>query len=158
MSPFKLTALIQVFSLLKVPLLGLLRPKVIELSPQRSCVRLPLSFIAKNHVGSMYFGALAMGAELSVALKVVDSMQNQKTPVNFIFKDFNCQFLKRAMSDTDFCCDEVEKITALVEKALQSKQRVEERFNGYALPAKSKSDEEKLMTYQITISIKPTGK
>ena len=136
----------------------MLRPKVIELSSQTSRVRLPFSFIAKNHVGSMYFGALAMGAELSVALKVVDSMQNDKVPVSFIFKDFNCQFLKRAVSDTDFYCNEVAQIEALIQKALSTNQRVDQQFNGYAMPSKSTSKEDQLMTYQLTISIKPTGK
>lgn len=158
MKHLKLTTQIRAFSLLKVPLLGILRPKVVRLNDQLSRVRLPLSFLAKNHVGSMYFGALAIGAELSVALKVVDAMQNEKTKINFIFKDFSCQFLKRAESATDFCCDEVEKIQELIDKAANSLERVEAQFNGYACPhdKKNPKDEDKLMTYQITLSIKST--
>ncbi|MGE0763129.1 MAG: DUF4442 domain-containing protein [Bdellovibrionales bacterium] len=157
MSPLKLTALIQIFSLLKVPLLGILRPKVVHLTATQSRIRLPLSHLAKNHVGSMYFGALAIGAELSVALKVVDSMQNDKTPVNFIFKDFSCQFLQRAEGATDFCCDEVPQIQALIDKALATQERVEGKFNGYACPRGAGRDEQ-LMTYQLTLSIKSTKK
>ena len=157
MTTLKLTALVQMFSLLKVPLLGILRPKVVQLDQQSSRIRLPLSHLAKNHVGSMYFGALAIGAELSVALKVVDSMQNEKTPVNFIFKDFSCQFLQRAEGATDFCCDEVAQIQALIEKALAAQERVEGKFSGYACP-KGTGKEQTLMTYQLTLSIKSTKK
>ena len=42
----------------------------------------------------MYFGALAMGAELSIALNVVQELYHSSKKIDFIFKDFQCEFLK----------------------------------------------------------------
>ena len=114
MSPLKLTALIQAFSLIKVPLLGLIRPKIIELTAERARVRIRHNFLTKNHVGSMYFGALAMGAELSIAVRVVEAMQIHKRKVTFIFKDFKCDFLKRAESDVDFQCLQITELDQFI--------------------------------------------
>lgn len=155
MSLFKLTALIQSFSLLRVPLLGILRPKVVTLNAQEARVRIPFSFLARNHVGSMYFGALAIGAELAVALRVVEAMLVHKTPVTFIFKDFKCEFLKRAEGPTDFCCLEVTEIDALIKKALELQERVEGTFSGFACSKNDNSHSaQPYMTFQITLSVK----
>jgi len=132
MNYFKLTTMIQAFSFVKIPLLGFVRPKVIESTGERCIVRAPLNFITRNHVNSMYFGALAMGAELSVGLKVFEKIQFEKAPIVFLFKDFQCQFLKRAETDVDFCCLEVGKIIELIEKAEASGQREEGKFSGVA--------------------------
>lgn len=158
MKHLKLNALLQTFSLVKIPLLGFVRPKVIELSPQRSIVRVKLGYVTKNHLRSMYFGALAMGAELSIGVKVFEKIQVEKAPVNFIFKDFDCRFHRRAETDIDFCCLDISKVDELVEKAVQSGERVEQRFEGFALekgkdPSTAKM-EDKVMSYGLTLSVK----
>ncbi len=158
MKNFKLNALLQTFSLLKIPLLGFMRPKVIELNAQQSIVRVKLGYMTRNHLGSMYFGALAMGAELSIGVKVFEKIQVHKAPVSFIFKDFDCRFHRRAQMDIDFCFLDIQKVDELVEKAVQSGERVEGRFEGFALekgkdPAQA-SQEEKIMTYGLTLSVK----
>lgn len=153
MSPRNLTYLLQAFSLVKVPLLGMIRPRVVELSDSKSTVRLPLNFLTKNHLGSMYFGALAMGAELSVALKVVEMNRVGPRKVSFIFKDFQCEFHQRAETDVVFSCAEVSAISALVEKTLASGERQNGKFQGKAYSAKS-PESEPLMSYSLTISMK----
>ena len=65
----KLTALINAYSLVQIPLLGMITPRIMELTHKRSVVRVRLDRRTRNHLGVMYFGALAMGAELSIALK-----------------------------------------------------------------------------------------
>jgi hypothetical protein len=147
----KLGRFIRTLSLFKVPLLGILRPKVLTLTTQEARVQLPHEFLTKNHVGSMYFGALAMGSELSIALRILDRMQREKAPVSFIFKDFTCEFVKRAEDDVQFITDEVEKIDSLIDQAIQSDERQNGTFKGYAVSSRT---QEKLMNYQLTISLK----
>lgn len=147
----KLGRFIRTLSLFKVPLLGICSPKVIELSEEKAVVELPHKFLTKNHVGSMYFGALAMGSELSIALRLLDRMQREKVPVSFIFKDFSCEFLKRAETDVQFVTEQVKSIDELIDRANSNPDRQNGTFEGYAISAKTK---EKLMTYKITISMK----
>lgn len=147
----KLNRFIRTLSLVKVPLLGICSPKVLEMSEKTARVQLPFRFLTKNHLGSMYFGALAMGAELSIALRLLHRMQRDKVPVSFIFKDFACEFLKRAESDVHFITEQVRAVDALIDKAMESSDRQNGTFEGYAVSAKSG---EKLMTYKLTISMK----
>ncbi len=99
---FKKNLLLRALSSRRVPLLFLCSPQIVELSENESVVKIPLQFTTKNHVGSMYFGALAMGAELSVALPVVFAVFEQRQPFNFLFTQFNCEFIKKAKEDIYF--------------------------------------------------------
>lgn len=153
MSTTKLAWLIKGTSLLRVPLLSFCNPKLLSLEPS-SKVKLPLNFITKNHVRTMYFGALAMGAELSVAVPILNAMFIEKKPVSFIFKDFKCEFLKRADTDVIFEFADVAASRDFIEKAIQSGERENKTFPGVAYSAKN--PENIFMKFEITISLKRT--
>lgn len=148
----KLSRSIRTLSLFKVPLLGICRPKVMELSESRGIIQLPFEFLTKNHVGSMYFGALAMGAELSIALPLLARMFEDRAPITFIFKDFQAEFLKRAEDTVHFISEDVAQVNAVVDRALQSGERENGTFRGYAVAASNPV--EKLVEYRLTISVK----
>lgn len=101
----------------------------------------------------MYFGALAMGAELSVAATAVDEIFVHKKRASFVFKNFSCTFLSRAIGDVIFKFDQPGAVTELIDLALSTQSRQEATFKGYALVP---TDESKVvMEYTITLSIKP---
>ncbi len=115
-------------------------------------MRVRLGMKTRNHLKVMYFGALAMGAELSIALKAITSIQESGQRIDFIFKDFQCEFLKRADGHVHFVCDEADKVEALIGKAADSSERLSQTFNGYAyVPS---SSEEPVMTYKLTLSVR----
>lgn len=152
----KLTWMIRLLSLLKVPLLGLCLPQVKALDSQKAIVQIRRWWLTSNHVGSMYFGALAMGAELSVATQLLMRMGAEKLPVTFIFKDAQFQFLSRAEGNVSFQTDEVPKVDELIAECLKTKTRCDKTINGYAYTIDDPL--KKILTYQITLSIKPTKK
>ncbi len=88
MDNLKLSALINAYCLINIPLLAFVTPRVIALSDDHAEVRVRLDRRSRNHLGVMYFGALAMGAELSVALKALTAIQQSGKKIDFIFKDF----------------------------------------------------------------------
>lgn len=148
----KLTALINAYSAVQIPLLGFITPRVVELSATRSVVRVRLDRRTRNHLGVMYFGALAMGAELSIALKAVHDIAAQRLKVDFIFKNFQAEFLKRADGHVHFVCDEVARVGDLVQKAAGSTDRLQETLTGYAVvPSRGA---EPVMKYTLTLSMK----
>jgi len=144
--------MVKALSFFKVPLLFATSPKVLQLDEKATTVYLPLKRKNKNHLGSMYFGALAMGAELSVALMAIKETGESKHKVSFIFKDFKAQFLKRGSAGVYFTCEESAGVKALVRKAESSEERVEQEFKGFAYM--DKASKEPILTYTLTLSLK----
>ncbi len=141
------------FTFWKIPLISWLGPSVMELGEKRTVIRIPLKRRSKNHLGSMYFGALAVGAELVVAAKALNAIQASGKKVDFVFKDFKSDFLKRAEGNVFFVCDEGEKVEALVALTLQTGERTTGTFSGYAY-VPSKDMQEKVMTFAVTLSVR----
>ncbi len=94
-----------------------------------------------------------MGAEAAVAIKAIKAIQQSKQKVDFIFKDFQADFLKRAEGDVHFICDQGLSVEALVAKCLSSGQRETQTFESYAL-VPSKSETEKVAQFKISLSVK----
>jgi hypothetical protein len=149
----KNTAFVRLYALTKIPLIALLLPEILEMGKSRTEIKIALRALNKNHLGTMYFGALAMGAELVVAAKAVQAIYDSKQKVDFVFKDFSAQFLKRADGHVHFICEQGEAVDALIAKAIESGQREEQTFSGFAV-VPSKSLEEKIMTSTVTLSVK----
>lgn len=148
----KLTALINLYSLFKIPLLGFVSPRIIELSKNKSVVRIRLGRRTQNHLKVMYFGALAMGAELSIALKAIEAIQQSKKKIDFIFQDFSAEFLKRADGHVHFVCEQVPEIGKLIADACNNPERKSQTFEGYAFVPKRSL--EPVMKYKLTLSVK----
>lgn len=124
-----------------------------EMRQDRTVIRIRLSRRTKNHLNSMYFGALAVGAELVVAAKAVHAIEVSKMKVDFVFKDFKVEFFKRAEGDVFFICDQGLAVEALVAQTLASGERVTRTFQGYGV-VPSKNAEEKILQFDVTLSVK----
>lgn len=148
----KTTFLINGFSLLKLPLLAFISPRIMELSQAKSIVRVRLGYRTRNHLNVMYFGALAMGAELSIAAKAVEEIQKSGKRIDFLFKNFSCEFLKRADGHVHFICEQADQVAELIASSSQSAERMEKEFEGYAI-VPSRSDEP-VMKYRLTLTVK----
>ncbi len=152
----KMTALINAFSVFKIPALAFITPRVLEMSETRNVVRVRLDMRTRNHLGVMYFGALAMGAELSIALRAIQAIQDSGKKIDFIFKDFQADFLKRADGHVNFVCEEGAGVAELIAQAAASSDRLSKTFSGYAfVPSVS---EESVMKYKLTLSVKKRAK
>ncbi|MCB0369928.1 MAG: hypothetical protein KDD45_10955 [Bdellovibrionales bacterium] len=155
MSVKKLEFYIKASSLFRVPLLFFCRPKLLSIQPTAKA-RIPLFWATRNHYGSMYFGALSMGAELSVALPLLEEIFLKNRKVNFLFKDFQAEFLKRADDDVIFEFQQVNELIKFIDECETQNTRLNKTFSGKAY---SNSTPDKIyMTYNITLSIKPSTK
>lgn len=149
---FKLSMMVNLFSWFKIPLLAYIRPKVIRIDDEEALLRVKLNSRTRNHLNVMYFGALAMGAELSVALMIVQFMNEKKKPMEFIFKDFECKFLKRADGHTYFSCPESGAVRKLCEQYFETGDRIESTHSGFAYT--NSETKEPIMEYKVTVSMK----
>jgi acyl-coenzyme A thioesterase PaaI-like protein len=151
------TFMIRALGLLKIPMLFFVSPSVVELDDYRCVVKIPLTRRSKNHLGSMYFGALAVGADCSgglIAWKLLDEMSKKRGKrMNLVFKDFKAQFLKRPEGDVYFACEDGQAIRQLVEKVAQTGERDQISVHVKAT-VPSKSPDEAVAEFVLTLSIK----
>jgi len=148
----KQTLYLRYFGLTKIPLLYYARPSVVEKSDECVVIRIPLSRRTKNHQGSMYFAALAMGADVSVGLLAVELINQQQQSISFIFKDFNAEFCRRASGDVYFSCNQGREIAKLVQKAAATDERVEMPLHATAtVPSEN---DKPVAHFRLTLSLK----
>ena len=149
----KATFLIRTFGFLKVPLIWYCKPKVLSISEDLVEVKIPLNRKTRNHVRSMYFGVLAVGADVTGAMIAMDIIKKSNRKINLLFKDFNADFLKRSEGDVHFICKDGKKITEMIEKVIESQKRVNQSIEVLAyVPEKFKS--EPVAKFSLTLSLK----
>ena len=153
MKNLKFTAFLNTYGFFKIPLILFCSPRVVEMTKKKFVVKIPLGYRTKNHLNSMYFGALGIGAELSLVAPAVVAINESKQKIDFVFKDFSAQFLKRADGDVHFVCDEIEHVLSVIEESKTTPNRVERKMKGYAIVPK-KSETEPVMTYELTLSVR----
>jgi acyl-coenzyme A thioesterase PaaI-like protein len=119
------TMRLRVWTFLRIPLLFFLRPSVVEASPERTVVRIPLTRRSRNHLGSMYFGALCAGADLAGALTAMRRIEASGRRVSLIFRDVRARFFRRAEGSVLFTCEDGAAVAALVARAIESGEREE---------------------------------
>lgn len=120
----KATWYLRYFGWKKVPLIFYCRPSVVELSREKAIVKIPFKRRNKNHLKSMYFGVLAVGADVAGGLLAMDQIRRSKKKISLVFKDFRADFLKRPEGDTLFTCNDGFAIEKLVQEAIETGERV----------------------------------
>jgi len=146
---------LRAFGFVKIPLITYLWPTIVESNDKRSVVKIPLTWRSKNHMGSMYFGALAVGADLAVGLPAIRQMQSGTNRYSFLFKDARFNFLKRPEGDVHFICEECDKVADLFAQADASGERHNLTVYGYAtVPSLGP---EKVAEFWLTMSAKAKG-
>ena len=119
----KTNRLIRQFGILKVPLIWYCRPKVIEHTDEKIEIKIALKRRTRNHLGSMYFGVLAVGADITGGFLAMDPIQESGRKIALIFKDFKADFLKRPEGDVHFICSDGLAVKELVETVANSNER-----------------------------------
>jgi len=117
------TLRLRLWALWNIPLIALVRPSVVHLTEDSCELRLPLSRRTRNHLGSMYFGALCIGADAAAAVIGLKAAEASGYRISFIFKDVHGEFLKRPEADVHFACSQGREIRQLLDKAQASGER-----------------------------------
>ncbi len=141
------------FSFFKIPLIFLVSPSVVKLTSKICEIRIPLTWITRNHLGSMYFGVLTMGADIAGGLIAMETIRASKKSVALIFKDFKADFLRRPEADVHFTCCEGELIRKLVHQTLKTNERVNRTVHVVATTP-SVSGDEPVARFELTLSLK----
>lgn len=141
------------FGCFKVPLIGYLRPRLIALTKQQVIIALRLTRRSKNHLHSMYFGALAVGADLAAGLHAFYHAQQAHVKISLAFKSFQAQFLKRPESHVYFVCDMGDAVHTMITESQYSKQRINQPITVIAYTNYPENPEE-VARFVLELSLK----
>lgn len=150
---FKFNLFLRLFAIRDVPLIGIARVRVVDLDDTRCVVCVPLIRRNKNHLGSMYFGALCIGADTAGGLIAMRENRRCGNAVSIVFKDFRADFLKRPEADTHFTCADVVAVRAGFDETMRTGARVSIPMRVTATTP-SKLGTEPVAEFHLTLSIK----
>mgnify|MGYP006109686341 CR=1 FL=1 len=143
---------LKIFGLTKIPLLWFCRPRIISISEESVEIKIPFNRRTKNHLNSMYFGALSVGADITGGFLAMMCIQKSNKNISLIFKDFKADFLRRAEGDVHFRCTQGKDVLELVDRAIISKQRENMIVHIDALVPSISN--EKVAQFELTLSLK----
>ncbi len=152
----KAQRMLWLFGIFKIPMIGYVNPKIIEFTKTRMVVKVKLRRRTKNHLNSMYFGVLAVGADLSGAFQAFAVAEEKGKKISLAFKDFQANFIKRPEGDVYFVSDAGDEIRACVNETIRTKQRVTKgiKVNAYTnYPA----NPELVAEFTLGLSVKDKG-
>tara|TARA_R110002126_G_scaffold98045_31_gene228188 strand:- start:2891 stop:3367 length:477 start_codon:yes stop_codon:yes gene_type:complete len=140
-----------------IPLIGFCSPKIVKMSSSTLEVTMPHSWRTKNHLGSVYFGALAIGADLAGAFLVFSKAKARGINANFAFKDVQGQFLKRPEAKVHFTSEDGDIIDQMLDESLASGERVNKPVK-VTVTCPSLHGSEPMAMFTLTLSIKAKAK
>jgi acyl-coenzyme A thioesterase PaaI-like protein len=157
-SPWLHTAALWIFAGLRIPLLFWVRPRVVEVSAGRVLVKIRLRRRTKNHLGTMYFGALATGADAAIGYLAMLHIRASGAPISLVFRDIRGDFLKGARGDAVFECEDGHAIETLVAEASASRRRCELACTAVARVAAEDGGSDEVARFVLTLSLRRTDR
>lgn len=112
------------FGHFKVPLIGYLKPALIRLDDKHAVVKLPLHRRSKNHLHSMYLGALTVGADIACGLHGFYHADKAGVKISLAFKSLQAQFIKRPETDVYFVSNEGDTVQQMINDAIKTQMRM----------------------------------
>lgn len=124
------------FGLFKIPMIGFVSPKLIFMDNEKIIIKIPYKRRTKNHLKSIYLGALVIGADLASGFHAFMIGREMKKNISLAFKGINGEFISRPTSDVFFICNEGNTVKNMIEESISSGERITkdisiEVFTGY---------------------------
>lgn len=146
----KMKWMLFLLGLAKIPIIGFVKPKLIKLDDKEAAVKIRLRRRTKNHLRSMYFGALAVGADVAAGLHAFYFAEKMGKKVSFAFKGMNAEFLMRAESDIVFVSEDGSIVQDAMQRSLEQGERINEPINVLA----KNSQNETVATFVMIVSVR----
>jgi len=115
--------MLRLMGIFKIPMIGFVRPRLLEINEDEVSVKIKLRRRTRNHLRSMYFGVLAVGADVAAGLHAFYFCDELNVRPSFAFKGMKAEFVKRAETDVVFTCSEGALVREQVLKAIQTNER-----------------------------------
>src|SRR3954462_3393809 len=108
------------FLLLKVPAAFFAGLKLKSSSPEEAVVSVSYNWFNKNPFGSLYFAVLSMAAEASTGILCIAAIRKEKQKVSMLITKIEGNFIKKAVGEICFSCQDGLKIEQAIEETLSN--------------------------------------
>jgi len=136
-----------------VPMIDFTQLNIMQIDESKCIIKVPFTPQNKNHVNSMYFGAITIGTEVSAGILAYHYLDLYGLEPLLVFKDISGDFLRRAEGDVYFICEDAQIISAAIKEMIETKGRINVTAKVIGVTDLGKLDE-KISDFKITISIK----
>ncbi|WP_111976752.1 DUF4442 domain-containing protein [Algibacillus agarilyticus] len=143
---------LKLFAWFKVPLIALHNPKIIYLTEDEVRLQIKLGYFTKNHLSSMYFGSLCVGADLAGGFLAFLKSKNSQQKISFAFKDVKGQFFKRPEHHVVFSCADGKLIDQMLTESIKNDIRVNQTVTIIATCPAINNDV--VARFELTLSIR----
>lgn len=134
-----------------VPMIAYTQMQITDLTDDEVVVRMPFIPENKNHLNSMYFGSLSVGADVAGGVLALYHAEKSGEKVAIVFKDFQAKFLKRPEEDVLFVCRDGQAVADLVAKAARTGERQNLPVH---IDAQAASTQDVVAQFVLTLSVK----
>jgi hypothetical protein len=136
---------------LKTPMLAYVGPKIIDESDLCTEIMVPLNWRTSNSWGTMFFGAIAAGCDLTGGWAALRA--RERTNVGVLYKDMSIKFLRRVDGDLSLVCSDVPAVIEICREAALTGKRVNTtvEVRGYV---RAYSDTTPVVSSSMTLSLK----
>lgn len=134
----------------KIPMIGYVSPKLMQIDDESVRVKIKLRRRTKNHLNSMYFGVLAVGADIAGGIHAFYFAELADEKVSFAFKGIKADFIKRAESSVFFESNEGNLVKKAIEESKTSGERINQPIHVKAFDEKN----EIVATFEMIVSVK----
>ena len=116
--------LFRLYMLKVLPMAFLAGIRVKEFSEERSILTIKFSWLTQNPFRSIYFACLAMAAEISTGLLVMNGIYESKPAISMLVVKNQATFFKKAVGKISFTCMDGKMIANAIETAKNSSEGV----------------------------------
>ena len=141
------------FSVFKIPMIGYVKPKLISIDSEKAVFKISLRRRTRNHLGSMYFGSLTIGADLAGGFHAFYLSDKMNKKISMVFKNFEADFIKRPDSDVYFVSESGKLVQEMIDETITTKERVTQSI---AIDAYTNyfTNPEKVAEFKLGLSLK----
>ena len=112
------------FGLFKIPMIGFVSPRLLLMDNERIVIKIPYKRKTRNHLQSIYMGALVIGADLAAGFHAFSIGKEMDKNISLAFKGISADFISRPMSDVFFECSEGATVKGMIEESINSGERI----------------------------------
>lgn len=100
----------------------------------------------------MYFGALAVGADITGAFTIFEKAKDKGLKASVAFKDFKAEYHKMAMGDVHFECNDGELMDQMLDESQQTGARINKTVRVSATCPDI--EHEPVASFELTLSVR----
>ena len=110
------------FLLGKLPAAFFSGVRIAEVDVSHAVTSIPYKWLTQNPFRSAYFASLSMAAELSTGILAMMNIYKRKPSLSMLVTKMEAEYFKKVTGKTFFNCEDGEKIKAVVEEAIATRE------------------------------------